>query len=145
MKIPDVFFLQTIEEKQVFFFTEKSIIGIPNHRHICLTKIDGKCLIFACCTSQEQTLNKFLEFKKLPSSSVVYIPESDYSFLTKDTFINCNDVQIIDEKDFINDYNNGNIRRVGEIKFSHFAQIVKGVKESKLIPTETKKNIPDIN
>ncbi len=144
MKIPGKLLLQTLQDGDVYFFDKKATVGIPDHRHICVKKTGDTNIIFACCTSNQDTMNRFLEKKNLPSSSIVYINNAKYPFLTKDTYINCNNVSVISENQFVSECDNGLIEKKGKIDLSDYAQIVTGIKESILVEEEIKDLIPDV-
>lgn len=145
MQLPADLFIESVETKKVYFFSEKSKVGIPNHRHICVTKdYNGDDFIFVCTTTQEATINRFLEKQKIPSSTVVFIPKTHPCF-TADTFVNCNSTQPITRQEFMEAYNSGQIQLRGEISDDHYNQIIVGMKESRLVPDEMKEILPDID
>ena len=143
MKVPGKLFLESLICKKVYWFSANPPSGIPNHYHICVAKTDDDFVIFACCTSQEDTMNKLIKKQGLSSSSIVYIKGGNYNF-TKDTFINCNQIYTMTIEQFSEYYDKGGVEFKSEIDLSHYKQIVKGIKESKLVAIEHKKMIPDI-
>lgn len=137
MKIPSNLFINSVEGKKVYFFDRTTTIGVADHRHICITKTADKILYFACTTSQEDTINRFIEKQKIPASTVVYI-KKDGSIFKKDTFINCNSIFEISEEDFKNEYDNNRIDFMGEISDNHYDQVLTGIMESPLVECEIK-------
>lgn len=144
MQIPSKIFLQSIEEKKVYFFSTKLDIPTNNHRHICITKTEDNNIIFTCTTTQEETLNKFLAKKGIPSSTVVYIPQELPCF-TKNTFVNCNNIVSISEHEFALAYDKGYIEYKGEISDNHYKQIINGIKDSPLVEEELKEILPNLD
>lgn len=137
MKIPSDLFINSVESKKVYFFDKTSTVGVGNHRHICVTRTSDKILYFACTTSQEDTINRFIEKQKIPSSTVVYV-KKDGSIFKKDTYINCNTIFEISEEDFKKEYDSNKIDLKGEISDDHYNQVLMGIIDSPLVETEIK-------
>ncbi len=72
MNLPLTVFLKSIQEKKIYFFAKESSLGVPNHMHICL-KIDGEILYFMCCTTKNNTIQRFLQRKNISYSTIVHI------------------------------------------------------------------------
>lgn len=146
IQIPGKLVLQSMKDGDVYFFDKGVNIGIPEHLHICVVKdsVNGT-LIFACCTSQIDTMNRLILKKNLSSETIVYMKKSQYPFLTKDTYINCNDVFKMEEKDFINEYDRGNISKRDGIELGHYSQILNGIQKSDLVEEELKDVIANIS
>lgn len=146
IKIPGKLVLQLMKEGDVFFFEKESKVEVPDHLHICVVKGSvQEPLIFACCTSQENTMNKLIKKQNLSSETIVYVSKKKYPFLTKDTFINCNNLFIISQEDFIADYDRGNIIKRESLDINHFSQIRNGILKSDLVEEEYKDMVSNIS
>lgn len=64
MELPESLLENTIEEQKIYFFTEKALVGIPNHMHVCI-KMKDRILLFSTCTSQKAADLRF-NMKILP-------------------------------------------------------------------------------
>jgi hypothetical protein len=137
MELPSTLILTSLKEGKIYFFTEKTPIGVANHFHICAKK-NGQTLIFTYCTSKEATVNRFLVKQRISSETVVYIPKDTVPVLPKDTFVNCNNVYPFPLDEFCRCLNNGEIVLKGEIDESICTQIVNGIMKSPLIADEIK-------
>lgn len=140
MNVPFDLFYSSLTKKKVYFFSSSSTIGIGNHRHVCVTKTDNDTF-FVCTTSQEKTMNRLIEIQGLPSSTIVHVPKSE-SYLTQDTFINCNEVFVVSKAELKREYECGNINLKGEMKDVYYSQILNGVHESILVDEEIKDIVP---
>lgn len=144
--IPSKLVLQYMKDGDVFFFEKKSKLGIPDHLHICVVKGSGKePFIFACCTSQENTMNRLIKKQKLSSETIVFMDKSSYPFLTDDTFVNCNSLFVISEEEFASDYNNGLIKKREGLGLVHYSQIINGILKSDLVEEEYKDMLSNIS
>jgi len=125
-------------EKDIFFFTQDSTIGIPNHLHILINKKDE--MLFVCCTSQEDTMNRLIKYRKLPESSIVWIKKDKENGLKKDdSFVNCNNIFSCAKDQFADLIKQNKIRKtLGNISESHFEQIKIGLNDSPLVSDEIK-------
>lgn len=86
-------------------------------------------------------MNRLIEIQGLPSSTIVHVPKSE-SYLTQDTFINCNEVFVVSKTELKKEYECGNINFKGEMKDVYYSQILNGVHESILVDEEIKDIVP---
>lgn len=128
MKIPSKLFLQTLTPKKIYWFSTNPPSGISEHYHICITKNDDGFVIFACCTSQEDTMNRLIEKQGLSSSTIVHIKKGNYNFV-RDTFINCNQIFMMTTEQFADYYDKNGIELISEINLNHYQQIINGIKD----------------
>lgn len=146
MKVPIGLFLASIQEKKVFYFVSDQINSSEPHIYICLKRSANDVLIMACCTSQFETVRKFIEARKLPKETLVWIsprdPENPFS---RDTYVNCNNCFTFTVAEFRQMYESDSISLSGEISEIHFEQILIGVHSSPLIEEETKDLLPKPN
>lgn len=144
--IPGRMVLQNMKEGDVYFFDKNSSLGVPNHLHVCVVKGSEKePLIFACCTSQEGTMNKLIKKQNLSSDTIIYMNKDSYPFLTDDTFVNCNSLFPISMDSFVKDWNDGHLEKRDSLGIGHFDQIVNGVLKSVLVEEEYKDMISQIS
>lgn len=140
MELPSTLILSTVSEGNIFFFKKGCIVGIPEHRHICVKKSEDEVLIFTCCTSQEDTMNRLIQYHQLDPVTIPWIKADETNKLTKDdSFVNCNNVYKISYSEFCDLVNKGIISSTGgTLKDGHFSQIVEGILASKLVEEEIK-------
>lgn len=145
MFLPFETFIESVEERKIYFLKGNPPNDlISNHLHICLKKPDGKVLYMVCCTSQIDKVQKFIETRHLPLSTMVYLSPDNNNAFEKDTCINCNNVHTCSEKEFKNYYNNGNVNFIGKISEGQFVQILQGIIDSTMIVQEIKNIISEI-
>jgi hypothetical protein len=143
--VPVELFKSTVQEKKVYFFSSTKLNTEKPHYFICIKRNNEDLLILSCCTSQQETVQKYIETRNLPHETMVWIkPEATNPFL-KNTFINCNNTFIYTLDDFESMYTTGKIKYSGEISLNHYSQIVTGIHKSPLIDEETKEMIPMID
>lgn len=143
MKLPEELFSNGIAEKKVYYFSTSLISTDIPHYFICIRRTNDEALILACCTSQFETVKKFIESRNLPYETLVHITPTDTSNpFDKDTYVNCNDCYPSSVSDFITKYRSDSIRFSGEISDAHFEQILIGLHKSPLIDEEIKQNLP---
>lgn len=145
MKLPTDIFLSAIEEKKVYYFSSTQINTPEPHYFICLKRTDNDVLIMSCCTSQFDTVRRFVESRSLPNETLVWISpgdQTDENPFVKDTYVNCNSSYTYTIDEFRSMYNSDSVTFSGEISDEHYEQIVIGIHKSPLIDTETKEVIP---
>lgn len=145
MFIPFEAFIESVEERKIYFLAGNPPDNlISDHLHICLKKPDGSLLYMMCCTSQIEKVQKFIETRSLPFSTMVYLPSDDNNALKKDTCVNCNNVHICSENEFKNYYNTNSVKFVGKISEGQFKQILQGIIDSTLIEQDIKDVVLEI-
>jgi hypothetical protein len=107
MKLPVETFVEAIAERKVYYFASERLNTPEPHYYICIKKTDDDILILSCCTSQFETVKRFVETRNLPYETLVYInPDADDQNCPfyKQTFINCNEYHSYTVEDFKNMY-----------------------------------------
>lgn len=94
----------------------------------------------SCCTSQFDTVRKFVESRKLPTETLVWISPNDP--FRKDTYINCNSTIPYTVEEFKVMYESDTIKFSGEISENHYEQILIGLHKRTMIDRELKQVIP---
>jgi hypothetical protein len=143
MKVPTDVFLSSISDKKVYYFSSNHINTDTPHHFICLKRSDDDILIMSCCTSQFDTVSKYIETRSLPTETLVWIsPKDNSNPFTKDTYVNCNSSFTYTVDEFREMYNSESINYSGEISDNHYQQIISGIHNSPLIDEETKDMLP---
>jgi len=136
-------FLQGIEDKKVYYFSSPKLNTPVPHYYICIKRTDNDVLILTCCTSQDDTIIKFINYNHLPYTTLVWVTAKDPSNpFTVETFVNCNQYHLYSVDEFKQMYNSNTIDFSGEISDVHYEQIVVGLHSSPLIEPEIKELIP---
>ena len=143
MQLPTNLFLDGIQEKKVYYFSNNDLNTAIPHSYICLKRTPDDLLVLSCCTSKFETIRKFVETRNLPYETLVWLEADDIIF-TKDTYINCNQYFEKTVEEFKDLYENGRIEFRGEISDSHFEQIIYGLIASPLIDEEIKDILPKL-
>ena len=146
VKVPTDLFLSSIQEKKVYYFSSTQLNTIEPHYFICIKRTDEEVLVLTCCASQQKTVQNFIESKKLPFETMVWISPADITNpFNKDTFVNCNNTFTYTLDEFRNMYDSDRVNYSGEISLNHYSQIITGIHKSPLIDEETKELIPQLD
>ena len=133
MKLPTELFISSIDDRKIYYFSTNKISTGEPHHFICIKRTSADILIMSCCTSQFDTVRRFVETRSLPMESLVWIsPDStspDNPF-TKDTYVNCNNCFTYTIDEFKAMYSNDSVSYSGKISDSHYEQILIGIQKS---------------
>lgn len=144
MKLPTDMFLKAIEEKKLYYFSSTQLNTDEPHHYVCIKKTDNDILLMTVCTSQYDTVKRFVETKKLPYETLVWITSNDTTNpFTKDTYVNCNKTFTFTMDEFKTMYEKDSVNYSGQIADVHYIQIVCGIIASPMIDDETKELLPD--
>lgn len=143
MKVPFELFLSAVQERKVYYFTSPKISSNIPHHFICIKRTDDSLLIFTCCTSQFESRKKFIESRRLPNETLVYIrPKEDGNPFTKETYVDCNTCYVYTYEEFQRMYNSAVVQYSGEISEIYYEQIIIGLHASPLIEEDIKDILP---
>lgn len=106
---------------------------VQNHRHICI-KIEDEILYFVCCTTQEDTIDRFITSRHLNPSTKVSIPRDANNGFTQDSYVNCNNIKRCIESQLVDGLSDGTILYLGEIDNGLISKIKEGIKVSTIVP-----------
>lgn len=135
-------FRLSISERKIFKFRTKKIQSNTPHFFIHIKMVEDSTLIMMCCTSQLDTISRFIEKNKLNLQTIVNIPPNPP--FTKDTFVNCNGV-IKFTLDEIKEMHGKELLTIsGEISIFIYNQIIRGLLLSPLIENELKDTLSEI-
>lgn len=139
MEIPFEVFFHHVKEKHVYLmWAEDRGIKGP-HYFVCLKLTAKDVLIMSCCTSKRNTVEKFVESRKLPRETMVFItPTDSENPFTEDTYVNCNECHFFTLTEFEAKYKSRQIKPKNKISDSAYKEILTGILKSPLIDTETK-------
>lgn len=144
MKVPTETFLRNVAEGKVYYFSSSRIQTAVAHYFICVKRTPQDFLILSCCTSQFETIERFVESRRLPNETLVAINEHDENNpFTKPTFINCNEYFLYTLEEFRKKYESETIDFSGEISEISYEEIVRSILASPLIEQEIKEELPD--
>lgn len=141
LHLPFDLFYQSLEEGKVYFFDRNAQIGVPDHRHVCVTKTKKDEVVFVATTSNDVRTNRMIELGLIDSSTIVYVPKDGDCF-TMNTFINCNQVWTYSEDELKAEYESRTIRYRGEVTEDKHLQILNGIHSSNQVDEEIKDIIP---
>ncbi len=139
MELPLSLISDSIGEGNIYYFTDKCPVGVPEHMHICV-KVGDKVFFFSTCTSQTNTVFKSIQYLGKNPNSFPCIHKDDLNKFHQDlTYVDCNKVFAVSSDKFSQFIANGSVRRLdGELSDGDMKAIVKGVLSSDDIPDDIK-------
>ncbi|MCC6691551.1 MAG: hypothetical protein IT235_08475 [Bacteroidia bacterium] len=145
MKIPTDLFLKGIRARKVYYFSNNKINTEIPHYYVCIKRTDADVLILSLCTSQFETIKRFVESRNLPFETLVFIAPDIHNPFTKQTYVNCNEIHEFTVEELKEMYESEAVEFSGEISEGHYVQILLGLKASPMIDDETKDLLPDLS
>ena len=139
MELPETLLAQSITEGGLYFFYANCPIGIKEHIHVCI-KRNEKLLFFSTCSSQISTALRLAELNGFDTSTYpVFMADDKNCFQKPQTYIDCNNVVEINEKDFAKLLKTGKVKLLsGFIDEYGLKIIANGIRKSTLISKEIK-------
>ena len=90
-------------EDKIFYFKEKSHAeGSPPHYHIALPINDNEYILLVMFTSQVAKIKKFSSINEKQLELLYEVTPNEFSFLTRDSIIDCNDVKYWTKEELVN-------------------------------------------
>lgn len=127
-----------IKEKSVFYFSTSKISSPEPHNFVLVKCIDSSIIAFTCCTTNYNTIYKYIIRNGYPEETVASLDYNNYPFLSSPTYINCNSKTEFDYTEFLNLYQKGKVKYKGEISDEEYTKIVEGILLSEDIEEEFK-------
>jgi len=141
MDLPEELVRGQIKEGKVYRFYDSVPTGsniIPNHWHICF-KINEEIVYLVCCTTKEGTIDSYIKVNKLDTKTKVYIAPTADNGLTKDTYLNCNSIQMCDFEELVKSISKSKVTYSGFVSKEDFDCIRIGIRSSAVVPDAIKK------
>lgn len=135
MDLPSNLINSVIKDKAVFYLRTNKIDSGEPHYFIVISNIDNKIIALSCCTSQYDTILKYIKRNKYPDNTIADIDYNSYDFLKTSTFINCNNKIEFDYDEFVKKHLKD---EKGEINNEDYKKIVDGMLSSPDIEEEFK-------
>ncbi len=135
MDLPSNLINSVIKDKAVFYLRTNKISSDEPHYFIVISNIDNKIIALSCCTTQYDTILKYIKRNKYPDSTIADIDYNNYDFLKVPTFINCNSKIEFDYDDFVKKHLKD---EKGKINEEDYKKIVDGMLISPDIEEEFK-------
>lgn len=135
MDLPDDLINAVIKDRAVFYLKTNKINSNEPHYFIVISNIDNKIIALSCCTTQYDTILKYIKRNKYPDCTIADIDYNNYGFLKAPTFINCNNKIEFEYDDFVKKHLKN---EKGEIDDTDFKKIVDGMLSSPDIEEEFK-------
>jgi hypothetical protein len=143
IRIPELF-ADGVAEQQIYYFATAEVEN--PHFYICIKRTDGNILYMSICTSQFETIRKFVETRHLPFETLVFIKPNtadENNPFSKETFVNCNNVFTFTIDELTEKYINGEISYKGQLEDIYYEQLLLGIHASPLVDEEVKEFIPN--
>jgi hypothetical protein len=134
----DAIFLENLRERHIYFLSEKSKVGVPNHYHIVIKRTVGGIVHLVCCTTKKDTILRFLDRQGLPYSTIVWVEPDEVNHLPKDSYINCNSVHSCTEEELVALCKHGYAELRGECGGDRYLEIIRGICDSPVVVEEIK-------
>jgi len=139
---PEAFFKSTLAPGTIYYFVNEEIqFSDEPHYHVIVSITENEKLLLTITTSQTEKKIKYIEKKKLPYETLVFIKPDEENGLTKESAVNCNECYLVDLDYLRNKYDTDDIQVKGKVKQSILEQIIKGLLASPLIEEEIKERL----
>lgn len=138
MDIPLDLVKGSVQEGLIYMFSLDYKDNPKPHFYICL-KTTSDVVVFSCCTSQRDNVLKFIEKRRLPYDTLVFISEEGNNPFTKPTYVNCNGIEIVDWETFAGMHSADKVKFRGTIDGDSYQKIINGIKLSPLVDRSIKK------
>lgn len=130
MDLSDMYF-DHANSRDIFYFKNSAISSDEPHYYVCITKTDGGVILLTICTSQEDTIKKYVRFNPL-------VDESTIVWIQKDS-----DEQHPFTKEEFNLLKSQNkIKNKGALSEGKFQEMLDGIHSSNILTREQKSLIP---
>lgn len=146
MDFPSSFIGESVAEGEVYHFSDKSPIGIPNHEHVCIKRYN-KVLLFSTCSSQTDTALRLAKVRNWNMNTFPMFVSDEYNHFRETTYVNCNECCEVTEEQFGDLCKAGIISRAygdSQINPNLMHLIVTGIRLSTEIPDEIKDLFVDV-
>lgn len=145
MELPPEILIDRIDSPCICHFKESDHHeNTPPHFYVIIPVNDVTDLIFSIITSKVEKREKYYSIKNPKAvNSLVKIDPAIFSFLSKDSVIDCNQTQIFSKNEFKNKINRKHnfIIKSANITFSLLSEIKVAIKNSPLVKGSIKKLI----
>lgn len=140
MELPASLVGEAVAEGNIYFFTTECPIGIADHMHVCIKHAD-KVLLLSTCSSQIDTAMRIAMLKGYDMNTFpLFTANTENKFHKSQTYVNCNQVVEIEEKEFGELVNAGKIHKLdGNIGSLGLTLIANGIRISPDIEGRIKK------
>jgi hypothetical protein len=126
-------FIDRLSIGDIYWFKNPNISSPDPHPHIYVGKKDEDHLFMICCTSNFEGRQRYFEINELPFETLVRIKNGNHNKLTKDTYVDCNDILPYDVGDLYYEYK---MQYWGAITDAELLQIKEGISLSELLEQE---------
>ena len=131
-------FIDAIVVGNLYWFVNPQINSADPHPHVCLGINDNDCVFMLCGTSRFETRKRYFELNGLSFETLVRLQPNPTNTITKDTYVDCNDIQYHDVGDL---YYNDTIRLRGKVDDAELLQIRNGIVISELLEEGDKREV----
>lgn len=131
MNLPDNLLGAAAAEGDIYFFTADCPVGIADHMHICIKHAD-KVILLSTCSSQIDTAMRIAKLQGYDMNTFpVFTQTEENQFRKPQTYVNCNKVIELTEREFGNLVNSNKVYKLkGNIGKLGLALISNGIKLS---------------
>lgn len=138
-------FAKSFKIGNIYWFVNPQINSTEPHPHLCVGAKDESIVFLICGTSQFEKRKRYFELNEIPFETLVRIEPNLNNDLYKDTYINCNEVQIHSINDL---FITRGFSFFGTVSDSELYQVRNGLEISDLLEQDIKEVIlkffPDI-
>jgi hypothetical protein len=137
--LPVSVFAESFKIGNIYYFKNPKITSAEPHPHVCVGIKDQAVVFLICGTSQFEKKKRYFELNDIAYETLVWVqPDPLINQLTKDTYINCNDII---PHNFIELHGTPSFNYYGVVSESELFQIKNGIEISTLIEEEFKKDL----
>ena len=139
MEIPASAYGATVTEGKMYFFKSDCPVGVSDHIHVCIKRVDT-VFLFATGSSQVEKAIRRAEVLNYDINTYPVFHSNDINKLTKDqTYIDCNSPIEISHGEFSNLLKDDKIYELtGYFDANSLAIIINGVKRSSVVEQRIK-------
>lgn len=119
----------------IYWFTNPQINSTEPHPHLCIGVKDKSIAFLICGTSQFEKKKRHFELNGLPFETLVRLEPNSNNRLYKNTYINCNEIQVHAVNDL---FTTINFSFFGTVSDSELYQVRNGLEISDLLEQDTK-------
>ena len=130
MQLPVSFFINSISQKDIFYFSSTLLHTSEPHYFICIKKGINDVLLFCVSSTQKDKILQRIKVSGFRSETMVHIKpnaEDSESPFPDNSYIDCNHVFPYTTQDFKKMYEDGRIKVINQLPVKYFEEIINGV------------------
>lgn len=121
----------------VFYYSSpEDIVTKIKHYFVCVSRTGDEVIFMVCCTTQFDTVRNNIERHGFDFETMARIQPTPKNGLTKETFINCNNIYEKDITWLLNKIGSEEMEYKGVLESEYYEQVLRGIVKSDLAEQE---------